>query len=213
MASTSGMLTATTRPVRRPSEKKLTSNTMATASASTRMNSPTDSCTASGWSLTLSSSMPVGNVCCRRANSPSSVSPRARMSPPSFIDTAMPSASRPMKRIFGAAGSLKPRSMVAMSPRRTVRSPARIGKSAIASTEPNAPLTRSCTRAALPSKKPAGTTAFCWSMACCTAASGMPRVASLALSTSIQTFSSCRPTSSTLPTSGTRCSSSSMRSA
>ena len=207
------MLTATTSPVRSPSEKKLTSSTMHTASVSTRMNSPTDSRTASGWSLTLRSSMPAGNACCRRANSCSSASPSRRMSPPSFIATAMPIASCPMNRIFGAAGSLKPRWTCAMSPRRRVRSPARIGKSRIACTEENAPLTRSCTRSPLPSKKPAGVTAFCCSSACCTAASGMPRVASLALSTSIQTFSSCRPTSSILPTSGTRCSSSSTRSA
>src|SRR5690606_5142481 len=48
IASTSGIDRATTRPVRRPREKKLTTSTMMTASASTRTNSPTLSRTASG---------------------------------------------------------------------------------------------------------------------------------------------------------------------
>jgi hypothetical protein len=207
------MLTATTRPVRRPSEKNVTSSTMATASASTLTNSPTPSRTAAGWSATLRSCMPAGSVCCRRENSVSRRSPRRRMSPPGFIDTAMPSASSPMKRIRGAAGSAKPRCTLAMSPRRTVRSPARIGKARIASTESNSPLTRNCTRSLPVSKKPAGVTAFCSASACCTAANGMPSVASLVLDSSTQIFSSCRPSSSILPTSGTRCSSSSTRSA
>ena len=113
----------------------------------------------------------------------------------------------------GAAGSEKPRLTLATSPSRKLRPPARMGKSRISCTLRNPPLTRSCTRSVGVSKKLAGTTAFCASMACCTAAIGMPRVASLVLDSSIQIFSSCRPSRSTLATSGTRCRSSSMRSA
>ena len=76
IASTSGIDTATTSPVRKPSEKKLTSSTIATASASTLTNSPTDSSTARGWSDTWRSSMPAGSACWRRANSERSAPPR-----------------------------------------------------------------------------------------------------------------------------------------
>ncbi|MNO08284.1 hypothetical protein D3C81_2308600 [compost metagenome] len=48
IASTSGMARATTMPVRTPREKKLTSNTMASASTSTWTNSPTPVFTAAG---------------------------------------------------------------------------------------------------------------------------------------------------------------------
>ena len=48
MASTSGMASATTMPVRTPSEKKLTSNTITSASISTCTNSPTLVLTAAG---------------------------------------------------------------------------------------------------------------------------------------------------------------------
>ena len=68
------------------------------------------------------------------------------MSPPGFIDTAIPSESAPMKRIRGAAGSANPRLTVATSPSRNDRSPARIGKLRICSTVWKLPLTRSCTR-------------------------------------------------------------------
>ena len=207
------MDSATTRPVRKPSEKKLTSSTMTTASASTCTNSATPARTAAGWSDTFLRVMPTGRFSCRRANLVSSTSPRRMMSPPARMDTAMPMAFSPMKRMRGAAGSAKPRFTSATSPRRKLRSPTRIGKSAISCTLSKRPETRSCTRSVWVSKKLAGAMAFCWSIACCTAASGTPSVASLVLDSSIQIFSSCRPTSSILPTSGTRCSSSSMRSA
>ncbi|MDT4827374.1 hypothetical protein FQZ97_607190 [compost metagenome] len=213
IASTSGIDSATTSPVRRPREKKLTSSTMTSASASTWTNSPTPWRTAAGWSDTLRSSMPAGRVCCRRWNSASSALPRTRMSPPSFIATAMPMASSPMKRMRGAGGSLKPRCTSATSPMRKVRSPTRMGKSRMSSTESKRPETRSCTRSLAVSKKPVADTAFCSSSAFCTAASGTPRVASLVLDRSIQIFSSCRPISSTLPTSLIRCSCSCRRSA
>ena len=48
IASTSGIDSATTRPVRQPSEKKLTASTIATAIASVSTNSPTERATARG---------------------------------------------------------------------------------------------------------------------------------------------------------------------
>ncbi len=213
IASTSGIDSATTRPVRRPREKKLTSRTITSASASTRMNSPTPVRTAAGWSDTLRSSSPAGSDCCRRANSVSRALPSTRMSPPGFIATARPMASSPMKRMRGAGGSLKPRRTSATSPMRKVRSPTRIGKSRISSTESKRPETRNCTRSLAVSKNPEEATAFCSSSAFCTAARGRPRVASLVLDRSIQIFSSCRPISSTLPTFLIRCNCSCRRSA
>ena len=47
-ASTSGMHSATTTPVRKPSEIKLTSSTIATASIRVRMNSRTERLTTVG---------------------------------------------------------------------------------------------------------------------------------------------------------------------
>ncbi|MNT24885.1 hypothetical protein D3C72_1603840 [compost metagenome] len=75
------------------------------------------------------------------------------------------------------------------------------------------PVMRSCTRSVGVSKKLVALTAFWSAKACCTCCSDTPSVASLVLDSSIHTFSSCRPTRSILPTSGTRCSSSWMRSA
>ncbi len=213
IASTRGIARATTIPVRTPREKKLTSSTMIRASASTRTNSPTPVFTAAGWSDTLRSSIPAGRLFCRRENSPSRALPSTRMSPPSFIATARPMASSPMKRMRGAGGSLKPRRTSATSPMRKVRPATRIGKLRICSTVWKLPDTRSCTRSLGVSKNPAVDTAFCSSRACCTAARGRPRVASLTLDSSIQIFSSCRPSRSTLPTSLTRCSWIWMRSA
>ncbi|MNI78495.1 hypothetical protein D3C73_1348710 [compost metagenome] len=109
IASTSGIASATTMPVRTPSEKKLTSRTMASASTSTRTNSPTPVLTAAGWSDTLLNCMPAGRFFWMRANSISSALPSTRISPPSFMATARPIASWDMKRMRGAGGSLKPR--------------------------------------------------------------------------------------------------------
>jgi hypothetical protein len=142
IASTSGIDSATTRPVRRPSEKKLTSSTIATAIASVSTNSPTERATARGWSATRSSSRPTGKVFCRRATVVSRSRPSPMMSPPARIETARPSASLPSKRMRGCGGSAKPRRTSATSPRRNRRPFARIEISRIASTESNAPLGR-----------------------------------------------------------------------
>ena len=213
IASTSGIDSATTSPVRQPSEKKLTNSTIATASLSTRTNSPTDSLTAAGWSETLRSSIPAGSVFCNAENLCSSALPSVRMSPPARIATPMPIASSPMKRMRGPGGSAKPRRTWATSPRRKVRSPTRIGNARICSTDVKRPSTRNATRRLGVSKNAAGTSAFCWSSASLTAATGTPSVASLVFDSSTQIFSSCTPNSSIFPTSGTACSASCTRSA
>ncbi len=53
IAKTKGMEKATTKPVRKPNEKKLTNKTIMTASASTLTNSWILRCTATGWSDTF----------------------------------------------------------------------------------------------------------------------------------------------------------------
>ncbi len=141
-AKVSGIDSATMRPVRRPSDRKLTSSTMATASARVRVNSRTERFTAVGWSFTRSSSRPTGSSACRRCTSASSASPRAMMSPRGAMETATPSASRPRKRIFGCGGSEKPRVTVARSPRRKSRPFARTGSARTLSTESRAPPVR-----------------------------------------------------------------------
>ena len=213
MAKTKGMDKATTKPVRKPKEKKHTKSTMISASASTCTNSPTLSFTAAGWSETLRNCIPTGKTSCSRANSSSSALPNTKMSPPSRIATASANASSPIKRTRGAAGSLKPRRISAISPRRKVRSPMRIGNSRICSTVSNCPLTRNCTRSVAVSKKPVADTLFCSSSAFCTICSGSPILARRVLDSSIQIFSSCKPRISTLPTSLTRCNCNCTRSA
>ena len=94
--SVSGIESATIRPVRSPSDRKLTTSTMATASASERVNSPTERFTVAGWSLTRSSSRPTGSSRSMCSTSPSSALPSSMMSPRGTIDTAIPSASLPM---------------------------------------------------------------------------------------------------------------------
>ncbi len=213
IASTNGIENATTKPVRKPSEKKHTTNTISSASISTCTNSPTLSFTAAGWSETLRNSIPKGKVSCRRANSASNALPSTKISPPSRMATAMAKASSPIKRTRGAAGSLKPRRTCAISPKRKVRSSMRMGNSRISFTVSKRPLTRSCTRSVGVSIKPVADTVFCSANACCTACKGKPKLAKRVLDNSIQIFSSCRPKISTLPTSLTLCNCSCTRSA
>ena len=59
---TSGMVSATTRPVRKPSERKLTAMTMITASTRARTKPPTASSTTLGWSVYCEISMPTGKA-------------------------------------------------------------------------------------------------------------------------------------------------------
>ena len=104
-ASTSGMLSATTRPARRPRLSRLTASTMITASISEWMKMPTASPTIFGWSLTLPYSTPTGRSalsCCMRA---SRLRPSCSTSPLGTIEMAMPMASRPPKCISSVGGS------------------------------------------------------------------------------------------------------------
>ncbi len=94
-ASTSGIDSATTKPVRKPSEARLTPSTMSTASASERTNSFTERWTACGWLVTCASSSPTGSSRARRAISRSRLAPSSMMSPPLTIDTPIPNASLP----------------------------------------------------------------------------------------------------------------------
>ena len=96
IASTTGMITSTTTPVRKPSDSRLTAMTMSTASASTLTNSLTARVTARGWSATRSRRMPAGSCASIFSTAASSWRPSATMSPPLRIDTPIPSASCPM---------------------------------------------------------------------------------------------------------------------
>ena len=115
IASTRGMVSATTRPgqmsmrsgrVCRPRLMKLTASTTTTASTSTLTNSPTDLATATGWSCTWDSSMPAGRSWRMRATRACSASPSAMMSPPLAIDTPSAITSRPWWRTLTAGGSM-----------------------------------------------------------------------------------------------------------
>ncbi len=61
IASTRGTDSATTMPVRQPSERKLTTSTMTSASANVRTKSETESSTMWGWSAIWVTSIPTGS--------------------------------------------------------------------------------------------------------------------------------------------------------
>ena len=122
IASTSGIVIATTRPGRmssvqrrhngcwpgrlcRPRLMKLTASTMATASISTLMNSLTELATALGWSCTCTSCTPSGRVLPMRWVVLSSALPNAMMSPPLAIDTPSATTSLPWWRTLIDGGS------------------------------------------------------------------------------------------------------------
>jgi len=104
-ASTSGIDTATTSPVRRPRLTSETASTISTASASERTNWLTDRCTAAGMLATCTISTPTGSFSRRRPISASRSRPRWTTSPPAPIVMPSPSASRPCTRIFCCGGS------------------------------------------------------------------------------------------------------------
>ena len=153
IASTSGMVSATTRPGRassrnglvcKPSATKLTISTMTTASINVWMNSPTDAVTARGWSDTRCSSMPTGSLALICATVASSPSPITMILPPFSIDTPRPMISLPLKRILSAGGSWYSRLMVAKSPRRILVLLARSSRFSRSLTLSREPLTRTC---------------------------------------------------------------------
>jgi len=96
IASTRGMLIATTRPARSPRLTRLTMSTMPMASNSPRVKWPTDSSTTSGWFATRCTSMPTGRSLSMRFSSFSSAAPRSSTLPPFAIDTPIPIADAPL---------------------------------------------------------------------------------------------------------------------
>jgi hypothetical protein len=203
-ASTSGMHSATTKPVRMPSEKKLTTSTIATASKRLFLNSCTDSCTTRGWSDTAWTCTPTGRLACTRCTVACSCSPRRITSLPLRMLTARPTAGCPLWRMVATAGSTMPRFTSAMSPRRNTRSPARMPMLRMLSTESNSPLTVRRTCSDVVCTVPAASTALVCASVAAMSDGSMPSEASLALDASTYTFSSCAPTRSTLLTSATR---------
>ncbi len=105
IARTSGIDSATTMPVRQPSERKLTASTMAIASARLLVNSWIDSCTTSGWLETAWISTPTGMAARTRATAASSSLPMRITSPPSRMAMAIPIVSLPLKCILLTTGS------------------------------------------------------------------------------------------------------------
>ena len=133
-ASTSGTLIATTRPVRQPSDRKLTISTMASASRKLSWNSATSLATTCDWSFSRTASIPSGRVgaiaCIRSATR----RPRSRILPPCAMETASARAGLPLTRIVAAGGSTVPRLTVAISPSFSRRPPAETGIARSAST-------------------------------------------------------------------------------
>ena len=94
-ASTSGTDSATTIPVRQPSEIKLTKSTIAKASTKDFKNSPTADCTTFGWSAMRSSSIPTGRFAVKAAVALSTASPSVKILAPFCITMPIPSATLP----------------------------------------------------------------------------------------------------------------------
>ncbi|MNT33192.1 hypothetical protein D3C72_1691050 [compost metagenome] len=104
IASTSGMDSATTMPLRTPRLRKHTASTITTASISTFMNSPTAFFTTCGWSDTEWICMPTGSLFCTSCISSCRLLPSFSTSPPCFMLMARPSAGLPSKRMPNDGG-------------------------------------------------------------------------------------------------------------
>ncbi len=104
-ASTMGIVMTTTMPVRTPSETRLTSSTMPTASATASTKSSTECETALGMLDTSTSLRPSGSWARSCATRASSALPSRTTSPPGCIVRPMPSTALPSKRICVAGGS------------------------------------------------------------------------------------------------------------
>ncbi|MNI27261.1 hypothetical protein D3C73_809920 [compost metagenome] len=105
MASTTGIEITTTMPVRKPKDTRLTISTMATASATERRNSSTESDTASGMLETSVSVRPAGSWAFSFSKVVSSDSPRRTTSWPGCMVMPMPSTGAPPNRICSMGGS------------------------------------------------------------------------------------------------------------
>lgn len=213
IASTSGMVSATTSPGRiskrngfvcRPNATKLTASTISTASIRVWMNSLTDSVTARGWFDTWCSSMPTGSSLRMRCKVSSRPCPMSMMLPPFSIDTPRPITSWPLKRILSCGGSAYSRVTVAMSPSRTLVVPERNCSSSRFLMEASAPVTRTCRLSLGVTSTPVDSTAFCVLIWLTMASKVRPSWANLLREMVMFSFSSCTPNCSTLATSGTR---------
>ena len=96
IASTSGIVSATTSPARRPRLTKLTTSTMATASNSARVKWPTASSTTTGWSETRCTPTPTGSSPMIWSISACSASPNSSRLAPAFMPMASPIAGSPL---------------------------------------------------------------------------------------------------------------------
>jgi len=208
-ASTSGMVSATTRPGRtsmrsglvcRPSATKLTASTMRMASIRVCTNSPTEADTASGWFDTRCSSMPTGNSLFMRVTVVCRALPMSMMLPPFSIDTPRPITSLPLKRILSFGGSVNSRFTVAKSPRRKVVPLARSSRFSRSLTVAMAPVTRTCRLSVGVTSTPVALMLFCSDSCCTMASNGMPSWANFLWEKMILIFSSCTPNSSTFDT-------------
>ena len=93
---TKGIQKATTKPVRRPRLRKLTTRTMMMASRRVSVKSLIDSLTTCGWSDTWWISMPAGKSDLTLSCNFFRFSPSCRLLPPLFMDKAMPTAGLPL---------------------------------------------------------------------------------------------------------------------
>ena len=98
IASTSGTDSATTMPVRQPSDRKMTNSTIASASTKERMNSPTACSTTCGWSAICSMVEALRHLAHERRGRRPTSSPSSRMLAPLAMTTPMPIAGLPFWR-------------------------------------------------------------------------------------------------------------------
>ncbi|MNV54861.1 hypothetical protein D3C71_1470750 [compost metagenome] len=105
IASTTGIEITTTMPVRRPKDTRLTTSTMATASATERRNSSTESDTASGMLDTSVSVRPAGSCAFSFSKVVSRDSPSRTTSWPGCMVMPMPNTGAPPNRICSMGGS------------------------------------------------------------------------------------------------------------
>ena len=171
IASTSGIVIATTRPGRqsrrsglkcRPSATKLTASTIRIASISVPTNSLTEPDTTLAWFWNWCSSRPTGRSARIAAEAFSSALPSSMMSPPRAIEMPRAITSLPWSRTLTCGGSIVARRISAMSPSLKAEPPARIGKRLRSSSEVNWPATRTWIESVGAVIVPPDSIAFCW---------------------------------------------------
>ena len=203
-ASVSGIESATTRPGLTPRLMKLTTRMIAIDCQSEVMKSWMASSTVTAWSATRFGSIPCGRSAVIFAIAVLMLAPSARMSPPSRMAMPRPIASRPLTRNMGCGGSAWPRRTVAISARRTMRSPTGKFTWSRSASDWKAPETRSEIRSSGVWIMPEGRTMFWACSAAKSAPRSIPRLASSRTENSTKMRSSCAPMISILETSGTK---------